>query len=121
MLGKLFVTSQSVFEKMESTNERVVKALNDKVASDAASRTALNKFHTALSKALTEAGKSQKMAIEDTASPMADDGISVMEEANESSTPDDGEIKLEPVGEEGMTEGKDSILEELLDYEDDTL
>ena len=121
MLGKLFITSRSTLEKLQSTNELVLKAIDDKVASDAASRTALNKIHNALSKALGEAGNCPNKAADDTVLPVADDGVTVMEEQDESLAADDEEIKLEPGAEEGLAEGRDSILEELLDDEDDTL
>lgn len=121
MLGKLYITANSKTEKLRSTTELVVEAIDTKVAQDASSRNALNKLHSALNKASGEAGKFKPIS-EDTLAPTAgDDGLTMLEEqrVEESVMANEEEVRMEDVEEEGVTEAQDSLLEELLDDEDD--
>jgi hypothetical protein len=54
LLGKLYVTSFSTADKLQSVYVLVEKAIELKVATDAPSRTGLTKFHTAIKKAIME-------------------------------------------------------------------
>ena len=121
MLGKLYIATNSKNEKLQSTNELVVEAISHRVAQDAPSRNALNKLRTALSKALGEAGKVKPIS-EDTQAPAGgDDGLTTVEEqgVEESVMANEEDVKMEDV--EVVTEVQDSLLEELLDEEDDDL
>ena len=115
---------------MQTVNALVIEAIDSKVAGEATSRTALSKLYLAVSKALGEAGKGRKMAeVEETVAPVADEKERVtrfQEPAEETVLPEevgrDGDMKMErmDVVEEAATEvTKDSILEELLDDDDE--
>ena len=116
MLGKLYITANSTTEKLHRTTKLVVEAIDDKVAQDAPSRNALSKLHLALSKALGEAGKIKPI------SPAGgDDGLTKVDEqgVEDSILANEGDVGMEVVENEGVTEVQDSLLEDLLDDEDD--
>lgn len=121
MLGKLFITPNSKTEMLQSTTELVEEAIVNKVAQDAPSRNALNKLHSALSKALGESGKVNPIS-EDTLAPAGgDDGLTMLEGqgGEESVVGTEKDIGIEGIEDEGVTVAQDSLLEELLDDEDD--
>ena len=127
MLGKLFITANSSPEKLSTINELVIEAIDSKVAGEAASRAALNKLHLALTKALQEAGigRAVDVDVEEAVEPEAtheDDNqeISKLAEAVEATSIIDEHVTM---GEEGGVEEttKDSILDELLEDEEDDL
>jgi len=122
MLGKLYITANSSADKLQTINSLVIEAIDDEIASDAASRNTLNKLHMALAKAMGEAGKAKKSS-DDTLAPDADDGLTMMEgqEMKESALANNEDIKREVIEDDGVTEAKDSLLEELLDDEDEGL
>ncbi len=122
MLGKLYITVNSSFDKLQTINTSVTEAVVDKLASDAGSRNALNKLHLALTKAMGEAGKPKK-SLDKTLAPDADDGLTVMDghEGEESVRANEEDVKLEMIEDEGVTDTKDPLLEELLDDEDEDL
>lgn len=122
MLGKLYITANSSAEKLWTIDALVTEAIDEKIAGDAASRNALNKLETALSKAMGEAGKAKKTS-DETLAPDADEGLTVMEaqEAEEPVLADEGDVKMEVIEDEGIAEAKDTLLEELLDDEDEDL
>lgn len=116
MLGKLYITANSTAEKLHRTTTLVIEAIDEKVAQDAPSRNALNKLHSALSKALGEAGKVKPV------SPAGgDDGVTTVEEqgVEDPILANEEDVGMEGVKNEGVTEVQDSLLEELLDDEDD--
>jgi len=117
MLGKLYITTNSSAEKLQTTAALVVEAIDDKIASDATSRNALNKLHTALGKAMGEAGKAKKSP-EDTLAPAAEDGLTAVE-VDESILVDEVDVKMETHDDEGVAEARDTLLEELLDDDED--
>ena len=141
MLGKLYITSNSSSEKLHTVTELVTEAIDNKIASDAPSRTALNKLQTAVKKALgettiapTKRPKAQQQQLstgeEDEGQTVLAPGIaeSVLEEEEldvaitDESRPGESEEKTEMTmnnGEEGTTVGQDSLLEELLDDDGD--
>ena len=123
MLGKLYITANSASEKLTTVFELVVEAIDNKIASDATSRNALNKLHTALSKAIGESGNIRTQS---------DEGITVagqeVERDTEAPAQDlEDETRMELVEEdeatgfpiEGATGVQDSVLEELLDDDDE--
>lgn len=120
MLGKLYITANSSAEKLKETTTLVNEAIDDKIASDAASRNALNKLHLALSKAVGEIG-SRKRDSNDTIALGDDDGLTVVEGPGRT----DGvsmieeDMKLEAIEEDAATEVRDSLLDELLEDEDE--
>ncbi|KAL2040754.1 hypothetical protein N7G274_006733 [Stereocaulon virgatum] len=119
MLGKLYITANSSTEKLKKVTELVIQAIDDKIATDAASRNALNKLHVALSRAMGEPRKSKK-GIEDTFAPL-EGGRTTIEEkgVEESILANENDLKVESVEDAGVMEAKDSLLDELLTDEED--
>ena len=116
MLGKLYITANSTAEKLHRITKLVIETIDEKVAQDTPSRNTLNKLHSALSKALGEAGKIMPV------SPAGgDDGLTTVEEqgAEDSMLANEEDVEMGGVKNEGVTEVQDSLLEELLDDEDD--
>lgn len=115
MLGKLYITANSSAERLRTTTALVIQAIDDRIAGDAASRNALNKLHLALSKAVGEAKKA-KRTLNNTLAPRTEDGLTVTEdqEMEESVLANE-----EAVDDEGVMEAKDSLLEELLDDDEE--
>lgn len=123
MLGKLYITANSSTEKLGTVNELVIEAMDGKVASEASSKTALNKLHLAIGKALGEAGKEGRMDVREAVEPDAvpEDGAIALTRIEEP-------VEATPTADEsartGATDGaeepaEDSILDELLDEEDE--
>ena len=125
MLGKLYVTANSKTKKLQSTTEIVAGAIDKNIAQDAPSRNALNKLRSALNKALGEAGKVVPVSKDTQAAAQAaaggDDGLATLQEqrVEESVMADEEDIRMEGLKDEGVTEVQDSLLEELLDDEDE--
>lgn len=71
VLGKLYITANSSLERLGSVNGLVTEAINAKVASEAASRTALNKLRLAVDKALGEASKGSRIDVGEVVEPEA--------------------------------------------------
>ena len=114
MLGKLYITANSSAEKLRITTELVTEAIDGNVATDAASRNALNKLHLALSKAMGEAGKSTKDAHEIPASAYQD-GLTVVQDQPEDSILATKEaLKVESVVDPSTADADDSLMDELL-------
>lgn len=123
MLGKLYISVNSKMEKLQSTIELVVEAINGKIAQDAPARNALRKLHSALSKALGDADKVRPVSADTMAPTRRDDGpTSVEGQVIEGSTMANGEdAEVDGDGNEGVTEIQESLLEELPEGEDDRL
>ena len=104
MLAKLYISANSKTDKLQSTIELVAEAIDDKIAQDAASRNALNKLHSALSKVLKDADK---------VTPAEADGlIDVLEQKVEASSLGNGEnARMAGVSEDGVTEAHDFLVE----------
>lgn len=149
MLGKLYITSNSDATKLESVNDLVIEAIDGKIATEAASRTALNKLHLAVGKARGEVAKTKggarKSADETALVDVNGDGE---EDAGETETEMDVDVDVdedreaereqeeEGEGEETVVAGaagreetvepsiaatKDSLLDDLLDDDDDSV
>ncbi|MCJ1285893.1 hypothetical protein MMC26_005235 [Xylographa opegraphella] len=132
MLGKLYITSTSTLEKLQSVCELAAEAIELKIAPDAGSRNALTKLHTALSKALGEtapasprksaAREGVTVAKEEAETPedtQMRDVVAALEESR-LEDPMEDETQMEAgVGEQTVVE--DSILDELLDEEEEEL
>ena len=146
ILSKLYITANSDPTKLQTALDLAAEAMDLKIASDAPSRNALNKLHTTLSKAVGENGKVGKggegttvMETRQEEVTVADEGLTVVEEEGaEVGDVDEGEEtkmqgveeeemqgvegeepKMQGVKEEGGTEVGDSLLEELLDDEEE--
>ena len=118
MLGKLYITANSSGEKLRITMELVNEAIDGNIATDAASRNALNKLHLALNKAMGEAGKSTKDTDETPAS-MCPDGLTVVQDqAEDSILATKDALKVESVVNHSIAEGNDSLVDELLTDEE---
>ena len=85
MLSKLYISSGSSVEKLQVTIILVVKAIEERVASDAMSRNTLNKLHSTLERAMNETGIMTKAQCK-TRGPLIDKGLTSVEdhEAEES-------------------------------------
>lgn len=121
MLGKLYITANSNPEKLSSVSELVAEAIDLKVATDAPSRNALTKLHGSLGKVVGEAGAVKKRVEE--GATVLDEGKTIAEE-DEAEAPalaSEEDVKMEIEEQEDMTKLKDSLLEELLDDEDEEL
>lgn len=121
MLGKLYITATSKTERLQSTTELAAEAIDNKIAQDAPSRNALNKLHSALSKALGEAGKVMPISEDALAPAGGNDGLTTVvgQGMVESVMADDEDLRMEGDEDEGVMEVQDTLLEELLDDEDD--
>ena len=123
MLGKLYVSADSGTEKLQSTTELVVEAIDGKVAHDAPSRNALRRLLSVLSKALGDAEKVKPVAVDSSAPAGEDDGLTpVDEQTNEGSIVANEEgVRMGVNGDESVTEVQDSIFGDFLEGEDDDL
>lgn len=108
MLGKLYITPNSDGEKLQTALDLTTEAIDIKIASDAPSRNALNRLHTALSKAIGESAIARRGVEEETAAPEE-------EEAAPEATEVDDDTRMETVVKQEKTEAEDMLLEELLD------
>ncbi len=117
MLGKLYISPTSTPDKLHAVHDLVNEAIEGRIASDAPSRNALNKLLTALTKAIGTSASGDATAKNDDDD---DDGMTVVEVEVEDERGVMGE-KMEVVEEaEGEErQAKDSILEELLDDEEE--
>ena len=118
MLGKLCITANSSAEKLRSTTELLVRAIDSRTAADAASRNALHRFHSALRKALDDADICTKTS-EDAATLMCTDDLTTVEECKAYKDLACDKSLRAASGENGsMVEANDSLLEQLLTDED---
>ena len=124
MLSKLYITANSSLEKLRMVNELTTEAIDSKIASETASKTALNKLYLAVGKALMEASSGKEVAIKETVEPAAAPDKVMIE-----TTKVDGFVEETGGAEEvAMTERvyddeqakEDSMLDELLDEESET-
>ncbi|KAI4163677.1 MAG: hypothetical protein LQ342_002711 [Letrouitia transgressa] len=118
MLGKIYVTSNSSPERLEEVYYLVTDAIDGKVAVEAVSRNALAKLHLALSKAMGEASKTRtgsEDSHDQTTTEDVQDAVSTLG-PNETL----GHEKKVDVSEvDSGEDGKDTLLDELLDEEDE--
>lgn len=123
MLGKLYITADSSLERLTKVNELVIEAIDGKVASEAASRTALNKLHFAVGKALGDSSKRRSLVAEEAVIP--DDAL---EEGRHETAKIEEIVEETGVVEEAMMTERvdkaeeieqDSMVDELLDDESD--
>lgn len=115
MVGKVYITSNSSAEKVQASLDLVAEAIYGKIATDTASKNALNKLHLALTKVLGE-GHTVRPSIEEDqpADPtLADNETKAEEESDRSET------KMAVDEDQAVTGAEDTVLEELLDDEDD--
>lgn len=116
MVGKMHVTANSSREKLEAITNLVAEAIDAKIATDTTTRNALNKIHLALTKALGELD-TVRPRIEDRDADQTVAGNEVdVEEASEVE-----DTKMEVEEDDAVTQGQDTLLEELLDDEDEGL
>ena len=123
MLGKLYVSADSGTEKLQSTTELVVEAIDGKVAHDAPSRNALRRLLSVLSKALGDAEKFKPVAVDSSAPAGEDDGLTAVDEqiTEGSMVANEEGVRMGVNGAESVTEVQDFISGELLEGEEDDL
>ena len=118
MLGKLYITVNSSAENLRRTTELVIEAIDGNIATDAASRNALNKLHLALSKAIRDGGDSGRNADEMPAS-VDQDGLTVVEDrAEDSILATKDVLKTESVADRSIADMNYSLMDELLSDEE---
>ena len=126
MTSKLYITGNSNPEKLQSVHDLAVEAIDLKVATDAPTRNGLNKLELALHKALGESGTFTQGTEGENINEPAQEGLTVVdEEQSELRVAQYDKIedtKMEDVKhaeDEEMTGTHDTLLEELLDDEDE--
>ena len=115
MLSKIHISPNSNTEKLRSTTELVIDAIDGKVAQDAPSRNALQRLHSTLSRALGDAEKVKTIPGERASPGGENDGLTNVDDqtvegsviANEEDT------RMDDVGDEGITEVQDFLSEEV--------
>lgn len=115
MFSKLYITSNSAQDKLQTVYELATEAIDLKVANDTASRNALNKFHAALTKAVGEAQTIRNVGEETVVDKIPDKLVMRDKRADQ----DDVKTELAEAG--NVTEVQDSLLEELLDDDKEEL
>ena len=115
MLGKLYITPTSDGEKLKVARDLTAEAIDVKIATDAASRTALNRLHTALVKAIGDSAVAGKISEEGRA--IQDELMVVGQHSPPESTGIGDDSIMNDVKMEMTTEAGDTLLEELLDDE----
>ena len=113
MLGKLYITPSSDRQKLQTALDLSAEAIDMKIASDATSRNALNKLHTALTKAIGESALARRSVGDVTeAAEDQEDGAPEATEAGD-------DTRIDIVKEEAMTEAGETLLDELLEEEEE--
>ena len=121
MLGKLYVTLNSDPEKLRNVLDLATEALEIKTASEASSRNAVTKLQSALSKAIGEAGTVRKSIEDEGMTNTPGEGLDGGDGTAEAEGSGSGEETRMEVPEVEPTEMKDTLLEELLDEEEEEL
>lgn len=114
MVGKLYTTSYSSAEKLQVVSDLVAEAIDAKIATDTATKNALNKYHLALSKVLGEVRNTQLNTEDQAADPTMggnETQMQVESEVDESEV--QGDEKTAGLG------AQDAVLNQLLDDADD--
>ncbi|KAL8820436.1 MAG: hypothetical protein Q9223_001353 [Gallowayella weberi] len=112
MLGKLYITSNTSPERSQAVSDLVAEAIDGKLATDTATKNALNKFHLALTKILGE-GRTIRPSIEDEpVDPTLAENESHLEEDS-----DRGETKMLVDADQVVSGTQDTLLEKLLEDE----
>ncbi|KAL8659849.1 MAG: hypothetical protein Q9226_000214 [Calogaya cf. arnoldii] len=112
MVGKLYITSTPSAEKLQAVSDLVAEAIDAKLATDTATKNALNKCHLALTKALGDARKVQsKMEDQPVDATMAENENKMEVESEVEETENEVQVDKTVAG----TGARDSGLEELLD------
>lgn len=117
MLGKLYVTPTSDGEKLQVTHDLTAEAIDVKIATDAASRTALNRLHIALVKAIGDSTVAGKRFEEERA---AQDELMVVGQHSPPEVKEIGDDSvINDIKKEATAEAGDTLLEELLEDEEE--
>ena len=107
LLGKLYISTNSSPEKLRDLHNLVREVIDKEIANEAASRNALNKLETALTKAMSQTGVNSK--------PAGDIAVDVTQEEVALA----GESKGDREETRSAFTPQGSLLEELLDDEDE--
>lgn len=126
MLSKVSITSNSSPAKLQCAKDLTTEAIDLKIASDAPSRNTLNKLYTALKKAVGDNGRvsrdvdgaTQLMVREEGPTNVGAEAGEV--EAETEGVDGEGETKRQAGRDEGATEVGETLLEELLDDEEES-
>ena len=117
MLGKLYITPTSDGEKLQVVQDLTAEAIDIKIAIDAASRTALNRLHATLVKAIGDSAVARKIIEEERA--VQDELMVVGQHSPPELTEIGDDSVINDVKRESTTEAGDTLLEELLDDEEE--
>ncbi|KAL8726494.1 MAG: hypothetical protein Q9166_006689 [cf. Caloplaca sp. 2 TL-2023] len=116
MLGKLYITSNSSAEKLQGVSDLASEAIDAKVTTDTTTKNALNKIHQAVGKALGESRTVRPSIEHQPADQTVVDNETKLELESEVD-----ETKMQVGEDQAVTGAQDSLLEELLDDEDEEL
>lgn len=125
MLSKLYITGNSNAEKLQSAHELVIEAIDLKIGTDATTRNALNKLEAALNKVIGESSAFRGGTEGETIAEPAQEGLTVVDEEQielpgvPSDEADDMKMDVTKHEVEDMTGTNDTLLEELLDDDED--
>ncbi|KAL9119245.1 MAG: hypothetical protein Q9187_004205 [Circinaria calcarea] len=131
MLAKLYITPNSNPEKIQTAFDLAAEAIDLKIASDALSRNALTKIHSSMAKVIGENQVNKQKESSEGVTVRENETVMAMEDEAEDEEEDEKkniespalgseeETKMEMVADEGPTQVKDSILDELLDDEEE--
>lgn len=127
MLAKLYITPNSNPEKIQTAFDLAAEAIDIKIAGDALSRNALTKIHSSLAKVIGEYQVNKRKESSEGVTVLDNETVMAMEDEAEDEKKDveapalgsEEETKMEMVAGEGHTPVKDSILDELLDDEEE--
>ncbi|CAF9916454.1 MAG: hypothetical protein HETSPECPRED_002915 [Heterodermia speciosa] len=117
MLGKLYITPTSDGEKLQVVQDLTAEAIDIKIATDAASRSALNRLHATLVKAIGDSAVAGKKIEEERA--VQDELMVVGQHSPPELTEIGDDSVINDVKRESRTEAGDTLLEELLDDEEE--
>jgi condensin complex subunit 3 len=115
MLGRLYITPHSTPEKLQMACDLVAEAIDAKVATDAPTRNALTKLQTALTRAIGDEAQitGRKSIVPEGAALSPVEVESAPPEPEEDVTMQDVDMTMQE------TKVEDSVLDELLDEDDD--
>ncbi|KAI4282936.1 MAG: hypothetical protein L6R38_002555 [Xanthoria sp. 2 TBL-2021] len=116
MMGKVYITSNSSAEKLQAVSDLVAEAIDGKLATDTATKNALNKCHLALSKALGEARTAQSNMEDQRVDPTMIESETRLEVETQV---DENEVQVDDEKAAGTGGARDSLLEEPLDDENE--
>lgn len=116
LLGKLYVTANSSADKLKTAKDLAAEAIEMNIVNDASSRNGLNKFHTALVKVIGDCTINNNPVVDDETTVIVAQETKMMVEDG---TKPPGALPTDVVKAEPIPEGQDSLLDQLLEDDDE--